>query len=191
MASCVRAYWRVLFSSSILGVRFHPHIGGSLPKTPRRRCVVSMLTYITSCFYHQLIRRGCSSIAYFVTDSCLHLKKGGLIRRYQFLFLTFAVSGIFHTFSDITQGIPWRESGAMEFFCVQTLGIMLEDAVQALYRARRVNRSEKSHTAANALGYVWVVAWLVWSTPRWTYPIMQRDTGGRILPLSPIGLLKA
>lgn len=146
---------------------------------------------MASCSYHQLIRRGCSGVAYFATYSFLHLKKGGLIGRYLFILLTFAASGFFHLFADITQGITWRESGALQFFCIQTLGIMIEDAVQAVYRSLRGDKAGQSHIAVTVLGYIWVVAWLVWSTPRWTYPVMQRYGGEPVLPFSLISLLKA
>lgn len=159
--------------------------------TPSAGSLSPCLHHVASSFYHQLIRRGCSSVGYFVTYSSLRFRNGGLIGRYLCIFITFAVSGVFHTLSDIMQGIPWQESGAMEFFCMQTLGIMMEDAVQALYRSRRGNKARTSHWAIRVQGYMWVVAWLVWSTPRWTYPLMQRDQGGGILPFSLIRLLKA
>lgn len=79
----------------------------------------------------------------------------------------------------------------MQFFCIQTLGIMLEDAVQALYWSYRGEKVGASPWAATALGYLWVVAWMVWTSPVWIYPSMQRDQGGRILPVSIISLFRA
>ena len=68
---------------------------------------------------------------------------------------------------------------------------MLEDATQAIYRSFREEKAGVSPWAARALGYLWVVAWLVWTTPIWAYPSMQRDKGERILPFSLINLFDA
>lgn len=68
---------------------------------------------------------------------------------------------------------------------------MLEDAIQALFRSYRGEKGGASPWAARALGYLWVVAWMVWTTPVWTYPSMQRDKGERILPFSLMDLFSA
>lgn len=68
---------------------------------------------------------------------------------------------------------------------------MLEDAIQALYRSYRGEKAGASPRAATALGYLWVLAWMVWTTPLWTYPSMQRGKGERILPFSLMNLLRA
>ncbi len=138
------------------------------------------------CFYHQLVRRGCGSIAHALTYRLLGLNHGGFLGRYLFMLLTFAVSGAFHTFSDVSQGVPLRESGAVTFFCIQTVGIMIEDGVQALCpsSAGKTGREQRVHVLRRLAGYLWVVAWLVWTTPGWTYPMMRRDRGDRLLPFS-------
>ncbi|KAH8883275.1 hypothetical protein GQ53DRAFT_664035, partial [Thozetella sp. PMI_491] len=142
------------------------------------------------CFYHQLVRRGCSSPSYLITYSYLGLRRGSLVGRYVFLFLVFAISGIFHAFSDtLTQRIPWEESGAMTFFCLQAVGIMIEDAVQALDRQWKPlllqAHGKKAWGLVNTwTGYLWVVLWLVWSSPVWIYPHMRRDKGDPIIDFS-------
>lgn len=137
-------------------------------------------------FYHQLIRRGCSSIAHFVTYPCLNLKKGSLLARYTFITNVFIVSGIFHALSDGTQGIPSSESGAMSFFCMQAAGIMFEDTLQALFKrvakieGDKISKSQRMQM--RTFGYVWVMAWLTWTSPIWIYPAIQRDKGTPIIP---------
>ena len=104
--------------------------------------------------------------------------------RYLQITLVFTVSGVFHTLSDISQRIPRSESGAMRFFCIQALGIMIEDAVQALFKELRAEeKADKSRILTRAAGYMWVVAWLTWTSPIWIYPVMSRDTGAPIIPL--------
>ncbi|KAH7320699.1 membrane bound O-acyl transferase family-domain-containing protein [Stachybotrys elegans] len=142
-------------------------------------------------FYHQLLRRGCGGIAHFLTCTCLGLSKRGIWSRYIYTCAVFMVSGLFHAFSDVAQGIPWSESGALQFFMLQVFGIMLEDAFGALLRLRTssdwdpAQRSfSTSRRPFKALGYLWTLAWLVWSTPVWIYPSLQRSTGVAIIPIS-------
>lgn len=73
---------------------------------------------------------------------------------------------------------------------MQTVGIVLEDTVQALCRPYVGEKVRASPWTARAVGYLWVAAWMVWTTPVWTYPSMKRDEGGRILPFSLISLFK-
>lgn len=153
---------------------------------------------LDSRFYHQLIRRGCSSIAHLITYPCLKLRKGSLPARYVFMAVVFAVSALFHLLSDIALGIPAHESGAVLFFCCQTPAIMFEDAAKAVFQwlagkiggvATRKNNiisySELSlpgRVLIRALGYSWVVIWLTCISPVWIYPAMQRDTGIPLIP---------
>lgn len=67
------------------------------------------------------------------------------------------------------------ESGAWKFFCVQVVGIMLEDAVQAFFCKVFGSRGG---VLKKTVGFVWVVAFLSWSTPVWQYPSFRtRDKG--------------
>ncbi|KAL8672926.1 MAG: hypothetical protein Q9168_002632 [Polycauliona sp. 1 TL-2023] len=137
------------------------------------------------CFYHQLVRRGCGSIAHAATYRLLQLQRGGFLGRYLFILLTFAVSGAFHTCSDVSQGIRLGQSGAIRFFCMQTLGILIEDGMQASWQSPPGEPgTRRPSLLIRMMGYMWVVLWLVWTTPSWTYPMMKIDQGGRILPFS-------
>ncbi|MCJ1309787.1 DNA repair protein rad50 [Agyrium rufum] len=86
------------------------------------------------CFWHQLLRHRFSTIAEFTTFKILQIPRGTLVARYTNLTFVYALSGILHLGTDVAQGLQWRDSGAMQFFLTQVLGIMIEDAVQALYR---------------------------------------------------------
>lgn len=90
--------------------------------------------------------------------------------RYLKVFLTFAVSGAMHVVADGGGGMSMAESGALRFFCTQALGIMLEDSVQELY-LRMGGR--KGSVLAKVVGYVWVLGFLSWSSPRWVYPVIR------------------
>lgn len=103
--------------------------------------------------------------------------------RYVFTTLVFAVSGIFHTLCDVSQGISVYESGAMRFFCIQAIGIMFEDAFQAVSKELlRGNKNMNLWIMERVVGYLWLVVWLAWTSPVWIYMAMQRDTGAPIVP---------
>lgn len=62
--------------------------------------------------------------------------------------------------------IPLSESGALRCFCAQALGIMLEDGAQEVYR----RFGGKPGLLSRIVGYIWVLAFLSWSTAAWQYP---------------------
>jgi hypothetical protein len=75
-----------------------------------------------------------------------------------------------HVVVDSGGAVPMAQSGALRFFCTQALGIIAEDGVQELYR--RVFGNQKSRVG-KAIGYLWVLAFLSWSTPVWVYPVAR------------------
>ena len=128
-------------------------------------------------FWHQALRQTLGSPAHFATYHLLGLQRGGLAGRYMATLLGFTLSGVVHGVGGLAAGVPIVESGALQFFVVQTLGIMIEDAVQALWRCSqgtgtRVHRAGSTsggrHRPAlwqRTLGYVWFAAWMAWSAP--------------------------
>lgn len=88
------------------------------------------------------------------------------MQRYTFTFFVFLVSGCMHLITDMGASIPISESGALRFFCTQVLGIMLEDGAQEIYRRVR----GKPGSLTRIVGYLWVLAFLSWSTAAWQYP---------------------
>lgn len=132
------------------------------------------------------MRQKFSAPANFVCFSVLRLQRGTILARYAFLIGTFSVSGLLHQFADVAAGVPWSEAGAFQFFVMQAMGIIVEDSVQGIFRwiygtKRTV---EQPRGWKPAIGYVWVLAWLVWTTPVWMYPTALCSTGQGILPFS-------
>jgi len=71
--------------------------------------------------------------------------------------------------------MPWRQSGTIYFFCIQTLGIMLEDTVQAIFRVIETPKEDNKKEASlerwkKVIGYLWIASWLTWTSPAWFYP---------------------
>lgn len=98
-----------------------------------------------------------------------------------------------HALGDIAQGFTWKQSTSIRFFCIQALGIMFEDLAQATY-IRIVPKRHiflSSNSRFKVLGYLWVLIFLVWSTPIWIYPSIYQNNGGAKYQMVPFSLLKA
>ncbi|KAL8995981.1 MAG: hypothetical protein Q9169_004397 [Polycauliona sp. 2 TL-2023] len=130
--------------------------------------------------------------AHLLTFSVLGVQHDTFLARYTLILLTFIISGILHQLSDLACGVPWMHGGAIHFFTMQAFGIMLEDAVQAMYRSAygRKRTNEKPEGWKLWFGSGWVLLWLFWTTPLWAYPIMQRWNGEGAVPFSVLSSAK-
>ncbi|PTB66754.1 hypothetical protein BBK36DRAFT_3899 [Trichoderma citrinoviride] len=124
----------------------------------------------------------------YTTYSLLGLKKGGIAGRYMFILLTFTVSGLFHLFGEeYPGGIRWDQSGTLRFYSIQALGFMIEDAVQAIWSRGFKGQYSRWTTA---VGYVWVLFWIFWTSPAYFYPLQLNVTEKKpVLPFSVVGPL--
>ncbi|MCJ1384673.1 hypothetical protein MMC17_007791 [Xylographa soralifera] len=145
-------------------------------------------------FWHKVQQQKMSGPASFITYSILHLPKGTQIGQLTHLFWTFFISGLMHAFSDLGRGLAWEQSGAIQFFITQVVGIVIEDAARKTFRSISGAKKETATPRmVKAIGYLWVIAFLVWSIPVWIYPSMYVDKGepkDQIIPYSVVGLLK-
>lgn len=145
-----------------------------------------MLICESRTFWHQCLRQGLNGHADVIADSVLKIPRATLLSRYTRLFLAFLISGLIHHSSDLAMGIPRAEAGSLVLFLLQPLGIMLEDAIQTL--TRRFPTSRSLDQVRRVVGYVWVVVFLSWSTPKWFYP--QQRLGidpANLLPFRIVG----
>lgn len=143
-----------------------------------------------SMFWHQTLRHILSEPATYLTQEMLVIPREWLIYRYTHLSFVFFISGLLHWFAELGGGMPLGASGTVRFFVTQILGIILEDAAVFLYLSR-IQRSRKAPTiiSLKAIGYIWVLMFIVWSTPAWLYPIALRPVDAPIVPFSIIGKL--
>ncbi|TGO83829.1 hypothetical protein BPOR_0586g00010 [Botrytis porri] len=137
--------------------------------------------------WHQNIQLTIKGPAEFITHTILHIPRSTLIARYLKIFLTFAVSGATHVAADYGSGICPAQSGAMSFFCAQSLGIMIEDEVQEIWR---LMGGKKNTLLGKIIGFIWVLVFICWSSPVWVFQFartMRREdmllTFGALKPL--------
>ncbi|KAB5522131.1 membrane bound O-acyl transferase family-domain-containing protein [Coniochaeta sp. 2T2.1] len=142
-------------------------------------------------FWHQMLRDPLSSPAKAIAR-ILRLPDTGIFQRYTKTAIIFSSSGLAHQFHDATVGLPFAESGAIRFFAVQTVGIMLEDAVQTIWDGGFGRRKSQNQTGTvrwkKMVGVIWLWAWLAWSVPVWVYPAIydrtKREQGPLMGPFS-------
>lgn len=89
---------------------------------------------------------------------------------------------------DLAFGVPRDKTGAVWFFCLQALGVMLEGVFQSLFHAQ-IERM--SPLFRRAMGYVWVGLFLLWATPVWLNPIMLCLYKDGQRAMSPVPILGA
>ncbi|KAK8108371.1 hypothetical protein PG984_014172 [Apiospora sp. TS-2023a] len=133
--------------------------------------------------WHQTLRKTFGSHAKQLVK-CSGLSPDGFIGRYASLTIVFAMSGLLHWVADRILRVPWAESGAMPFFLLQALGVVVEDCVVAANRRLGLVKSGR------VMGYVWVAGLLVLTTPLWMEPTSRYVRAGvdvmvpfRVLPL--------
>jgi len=123
-----------------------------------------------------------------------------LTLRYGKIFLAFAVSGAMHIAADTGGAVSAKESGAMTFFCLQAVGIAVEDLGQEIWRRvagevkkGNINGGDEQRwlvIGRKVVGFIWVVLWLSYSTPFWVYPIaLGMERADMLLTPSAMGAL--
>lgn len=133
--------------------------------------IIRLTTFRKS--WHQNLRAGVEGASNFLSHDVLQLPHHGLLQRYTKIFFSFATSGVMHVFADMGGGISMRQTGALHFFCMQALGIMMEDGVQAVYQQYFTTTDGGiSEMVGRGVGYAWVLFFIVWTSPVWVFPAL-------------------
>ncbi|KAL5363167.1 membrane bound O-acyl transferase family-domain-containing protein [Aspergillus floccosus] len=154
-------------------------------------------------YWHQWLRWPFTAMATFLVTKILRISKPGPVYRYIHVLCVFSLSGIFHLINDVLQGVRWPESGALLFFCSFTMGFMIEDGTQELWRHltgkhaktpsnRSDNEGQSKDTAPTVtplwkrlVGFLWVWVWMSIMTPVYMRPFLQavcrHGTGSDVL----------
>jgi hypothetical protein len=126
--------------------------------------------------------------ATFITHDVLRLPAKGLVPRYTKIVLAFFISGVGHTLVDkVCHGLTFAESQSIRFFTTQALGIMVEDAVQEIWRrcfgSGKSDSSKGTATWKRVVGFVWLWAFMAWTMPSWVWVPISKRTAGEDTPI--------
>lgn len=144
-------------------------------------CVADMTT--NSVSWHQMFRTFLTGHANLIVDNVLpFISRHSVVSRYTRLMIAFLISGLIHYYADRLMGVPDAENGAVVFFLLHAAFIMVEDALGP------VARTLFSDRIRYVLGYLWVFAFFVWSSPIWIYPSMRLGiNSAALLPVRLVG----
>ena len=135
--------------------------------------------------------------AAFITYNILHLRRGTALAQGAKVFLTFFISGLLHLSVDVAGRIPWQVSGSLRFFCMQAFGIVVETVVQVIATRsltpanNRPDNSPRFFRWDRVIGYIWTAAFLVWTTPAYSYPAIQEDAESADKTKLPFSIIKS
>jgi hypothetical protein len=97
--------------------------------------------------------------------------------------VSFYISGSLHLSADLVLGVPLWESGSLKFFTTQALAIVVQEV------SIRASGGDRNSLWRRRMGFIWVIAFMYWSSPAWSYPAAHvvRPQKDVILPFSIIG----
>ncbi|KAJ6104351.1 hypothetical protein N7523_010671 [Penicillium sp. IBT 18751x] len=142
-------------------------------------------------FWHQLLRQPLGTVSTYFTRDLLGLSPKSLAGKYMNIFTIFFFSGALHVVLDIVQGIPAEESGALLFFSMAPLGLLIEDGIKMLWKSfgdsRNRNQTNKTGTLRmwqKIFGFLWTMAWLGITSTWYFSPQMVRPQNQALVPYS-------
>ncbi|KAF5983168.1 cytochrome P450 monooxygenase [Fusarium bulbicola] len=86
-----------------------------------------------STFWHQGLQNNLRGTATWIVKNIFRIKSYSLPSRYLKILLAFALSGLVHVPSDMGSAVSAKDSGAIQFFSTQLIGLMLEDVLGDLF----------------------------------------------------------
>ncbi|KAI1762361.1 membrane bound O-acyl transferase family-domain-containing protein [Hypoxylon sp. FL1150] len=149
---------------------------------------ISSLRYFWSTFWHQTNTHRLRALSNFIIYDIVCVRNYAKLVRILRIWMIFLISGMLHVAIDFSAGIPLEDSGARRFFCIQPLGIIIEDLVRA-YIPPMTSR----HTIIQrCVGFIWVSLWMAWTAFAYLYPIINKSElgNGGVIPISIIGYAK-
>ncbi|GAQ03679.1 hypothetical protein ALT_1000 [Aspergillus lentulus] len=126
-------------------------------------------------FWHQSFRWPLTSVGSYVARDVLRLPRPSLLERYTNIFFTFFTSGVLHLACDAILGVPPSMSGAMPFFCLFPLAIMLEDGAQEVWRRATGQSPGAVPFWQRLVGFLWVGSWMCATSPWYLYPAARQQ----------------
>ncbi|KAL2204311.1 hypothetical protein CC79DRAFT_1129045 [Sarocladium strictum] len=128
-----------------------------------------------STFWHQYLRWPLTSISNFLARRVLRLRTPSIIERYFNVFLVFFFSGVLHVAVDYYDPTISSDTflTTMIFFTSFAFGVMMEDAVQAIWRSVSGSGPRKEGAPVplwhKVVGYIWTSAFIMAVAPWFIY----------------------
>ncbi|EIT80680.1 hypothetical protein AO1008_07129 [Aspergillus oryzae 100-8] len=129
-------------------------------------------------FWHRLTVSCCASSGTQVTRRLIGMTPGCRSEKIFVAFWTFLLSGLCHVIADWQAGEPCHPHDDLLFFVANFMASALELLV--VRRLERVKGYRADHdkdiwsvllkTTNRVVGYVWVLGFFFWITPKWQYP---------------------
>lgn len=185
MASILRISFAGLYIEKNMGVRIlDPLFSWFSTK-------FNLLIHSHRVFWQQTNAAKFASVSSFIVQRVLRISRGTQLYRYARLVSIFAVSASMHVLVDVASGLSLTSSGAARFFLTQAFGIMIEDIIIGLYYNFLVkDRSRERYLLEKCVGFVWVGAFMIWSSPAYVYPLMYRVNSGQDDSIIPFSIIK-
>ncbi|KAG2022028.1 hypothetical protein GB937_004122 [Aspergillus fischeri] len=127
-------------------------------------------------FWHRLAVAPCVSSGRMITRRVARLQPGSQHEKISIAFWAFFVSGIFHVVADWASGEPCYLIDDMFFFVANFLAGAIESAIgkgleNAMKRSKNgmVRGLLRSGIVRKMIGYIWVLGFMFWITPKWQY----------------------
>ncbi|PYI29206.1 putative toxin biosynthesis protein [Aspergillus indologenus CBS 114.80] len=131
--------------------------------------------------WHQTFRQLLTSNADFLL-ALMRISPSGRLGWTLRALVAFTVSGVIHLFMDVGFGVPMAKSGALWFFCLQIVGVVIEGIVRDLFQPLRARMNPG---VKRMIGYVWVALFMLWTVPIWINPILIQLYGDGVRMMSP------
>ena len=129
-------------------------------------------------FWHRLTVPCCAASGKQITRHLIGMIPGSRSEKVFVAFWTFLLSGLCHVVADWQAGEPCHPGDDLLFFVANFAAIALELMVVPRLKSRvkrycadeKVARLAGSGWVEVVVGYVWVLAFFFWITPKWQYP---------------------
>lgn len=89
------------------------------------------------------------------------------------LVLIFVLSGAVHVGMDLGFSVPFRNTGAIWFFTLQAVGMLVEQVVQSIWYTLSGRKGMGTSMVERMVGHLWVAVFLSATAPIWLIPIFK------------------
>lgn len=105
----------------------------------------------------------------------LGIRKGTIASGYSQLYISFALSCLFHQFQMFN--VTRHDTGEFVFFMTQPVAITVESLIESIWRRCRRSPSIRGpvYSTGMILGYIWVILWFSWCLPIYVKGLRDAD----------------